>query len=76
MTHAPLIESVPGRCGGRPTIAGTRLEPRHLAPYAKAGDVEGVLADHPQLTRAQVDAAFAHLDAERAAAKSGFRTQL
>jgi uncharacterized protein (DUF433 family) len=26
-TESPDIEVVPGRCGGRPTIRGTRIEP-------------------------------------------------
>ncbi len=26
-TECELVERVPGRCGGRPTILGTRIEP-------------------------------------------------
>jgi uncharacterized protein (DUF433 family) len=26
-TECDLVEAVPGRCGGRPTIRGTRIEP-------------------------------------------------
>ncbi len=26
-TECDLVERVPGRCGGRPTIKGTRIEP-------------------------------------------------
>jgi uncharacterized protein (DUF433 family) len=31
------IEAVPGRCGGRPTIKGTRIEPELLVVEAELG---------------------------------------
>jgi len=36
-TGCELIERVPGRCGGRPTIKGTRIEPDLLVVEAELG---------------------------------------
>jgi uncharacterized protein (DUF433 family) len=56
-----MIVSKPGVCGGRPVIAGTRIEPRHLEPYAAQSDISGALEDHPGLTRSEIEAALAYL---------------
>ncbi len=32
-----LVESVPGRCGGRPTIKGTRMEPDSIVADEELG---------------------------------------
>ena len=59
-----LIDVTDGVCGGRPVIRGTRIEPRHLAPYFTEGDVQTVLENFPGLTEMQVKAAFAYLKAK------------
>ena len=32
-----LVEQVPGRCGGRPTVKGTRIEPDTILTDAELG---------------------------------------
>ncbi len=36
-TGCDLIERVPGRCGGRPTVRGTRIEPDVILTDAEMG---------------------------------------
>lgn len=36
-TKCDLVERVPGRCGGRPTIKGTRIEPDAILKDAELG---------------------------------------
>src|SRR3954452_11045320 len=35
--ECPEIEAIPGRCGGRPTIKGTRIEPELLVVELQLG---------------------------------------
>jgi uncharacterized protein (DUF433 family) len=63
-TEHPHIVHVPGICGGRPTLKGTRISVRHLAQLYKAGDtVEEILQMYPYLSAAAVyDAISYYLD--------------
>lgn len=63
-TEHPHIVRVPGICGGRPIIRGTRISVRHIAQLYKAGDtVEEILQAHPHLSAAAVyDAISYYLD--------------
>jgi uncharacterized protein (DUF433 family) len=36
-TDCDLVERVPGKCGGRPTIKGTRIEPSAIVADAEMG---------------------------------------
>lgn len=46
----PEVEAVPGRCGGRPTIKGTRIEPDTILVYEDYGYTpEQTQADYPTL---------------------------
>lgn len=63
-TEHPHIVHVPGICGGRPTLKGTRISVRHLAQLYKAGDtVEEILQVYSYLPAAAVyDAISYYLD--------------
>jgi uncharacterized protein (DUF433 family) len=63
-TEHPHIVQVPGICGGRPILKGTRISVRHLAQLYKAGDtIEEILQAHPHLQAAAVyDAISYYLD--------------
>lgn len=52
-----LIEEVDGRCGGRPTIVGRRIEVRHVQDWLKQGMSEQDIAREYNLTLDQVTAA-------------------
>src|SRR5579872_7213499 len=56
---APGIVTNPGRQGGRPTIAGTRITVEHVLYNLAVGEsVEDILHSFPHLTREQVQAAI------------------
>ena len=47
-----LVERVPGRCSGAPTIVGTRIFPDTIAKYYWSGaGVEEMEEDYPSLSR-------------------------
>jgi len=54
------IERVPGRCGGYPLIAGTRVAVRHVIEHLRVnGGGLGELADaFPHLSSDQIEAAL------------------
>lgn len=56
------IESVPGKCGGKPCIAGTRIRvwDIHVWHNLRGQSPEQIVADFPQLTLADVYAALAY----------------
>jgi len=50
-----LVERVPGRCSGAPTIVGTRIFPDTIAEYYWSGaSVEEILDDYPTLSKETV----------------------
>jgi uncharacterized protein (DUF433 family) len=60
MTHE-RIASDPSIMMGKPVIRGTRITVEHiLRPLGGGASVEAVLAEHPQLTRADIAAAQAY----------------
>ncbi len=63
-TEHPHIVQIPGICGGRPILKGTRISVCHLAQLYKAGDtIEEILQAHPHLQAAAVyDAISYYLD--------------
>ncbi len=63
-TEHPYIVRVPGICGGRPIIKGTRISVRHIAQLYKAGElVEEIAQAHPHLKAAAIyDAISYYLD--------------
>jgi uncharacterized protein (DUF433 family) len=67
-TEHPYIVRVPGLCGGRPTIKGSRISVCHIAQLYKAGDtVEEIVQAHPHLQAAAVyDAISYYLDHQQA----------
>lgn len=56
------IETVPGKCGGKPCIAGTRIRvwDIHVWHNLRGQSPEQIVADFPQLTLADVYAALAY----------------
>ena len=53
------IESVPGRCGGRPCIVGTRIRVQDVVLFKEDGMTpEEIARDFPQVTLADVHAAL------------------
>jgi uncharacterized protein (DUF433 family) len=63
------IESVPGRCGGKPCIVGTRIRVYDVYVWHDLGgkSVDEIVNDYPQLTHADVYAALAYYHDHREA---------
>lgn len=59
--NTQVFERVIGRCGGRPTFKGTRIEPRHIAGMVRNGVTVGEIMEDYDLTQAQIRAAIAHV---------------
>jgi uncharacterized protein (DUF433 family) len=62
-TECDLVERVPGRCGGRPTIRGTRIEPGVIVVDEEYGRTpEQTHESFPELTVGAIRRlrAFAH----------------
>jgi len=59
---AKHIESHPGRCGGKPCVAGTRIRVWDVYVWheLQGKSAEEIVTDFPQLTRADVHAASAY----------------
>jgi uncharacterized protein (DUF433 family) len=54
-TEHPHIVRVPGVCGGRPVIAGTRIGVDFVARFVNSGcDADEIMETYPHLTRAGV----------------------
>lgn len=55
------ITSVPGLCGGRPVISGTRTSVKAIVGYYKMGlSIEEILEGLPHLTPAQIYEALSY----------------
>jgi len=60
-TEYRYVHRVPGVCGGRPVIRGTRTPVKAVVGYYKMGlSVEEILASLPHLTPAQVHDALTY----------------
>ena len=54
-TEHPYIIRMPGVCGGRPIVRGSRIPVWLIAAMYKAGDTAGeILQGHPDLSLAQI----------------------
>ncbi len=61
--ESPDVESVPGKCGGRPVIRGTRIEPEGLVTDFEMGSpIEEIHDNFPTVPIATIERliAFAH----------------
>jgi len=64
--QASVITTVPGLCGGEPTIRGMRITVRDVVEYVELyGSRARVLQALPDLTEADVDAAMDYYRAHR-----------
>jgi uncharacterized protein (DUF433 family) len=53
------IERVPGRCGGRPVLNGTRLSPNALLSFHRAGfTLKQIHEQYPSVTVDQIRSAL------------------
>lgn len=61
-TELQHIESVPGRCGGKPCIVGTRIRVYDIHVWHELGgkSADEIVSDHPQLSLADVYAALTY----------------
>jgi uncharacterized protein (DUF433 family) len=51
----PLVEKVPGRCSGAPTIVGTRIFPDTIAEYYWSGAaIDEIRDDFPSLSKEKI----------------------
>jgi uncharacterized protein (DUF433 family) len=59
---AKYIDSAPGKCGGKPCIAGTRIRvwDIYVAHELRGETAEEIVAAYPHITLAQVHAALAY----------------
>ena len=57
-----LVEQVPGRCSGAPTIVGTRIFPDTIAEYYWSGStVDQIREDFPSLSKEQIVGLIEHV---------------
>jgi uncharacterized protein (DUF433 family) len=63
---APLIETVPGKRGGKPVIKGTRLRPEDLLTNREQG-IEWLVENHGGITPDTVRAVFNFYDTHKKA---------
>ena len=57
----PLIEVIPGVCGGRPVIRGTRMRVTDILGALAVGDTaEEILEDFPYIKREDIMACLAY----------------
>ena len=59
--NTEVFERVLGRCGGRPTFKGTRIEPRDIAGKLRSGVTTAEIMEDFGLSRSQIRAAVAHV---------------
>lgn len=65
----PLVEQVPGRCSGAPTIVGTRIFPDTVAEYYWSGSTaEEIVEDFPSLAIETVNELIRYVKAKEAQA--------
>jgi uncharacterized protein (DUF433 family) len=57
----PRIDARPGVCGGKPTIAGTRMRVTDILGSLSAGETEDeLIADFPHITLEDIRACLAY----------------
>ena len=60
-TEKRHIESVPGRCGGRPCIVGHRIRVQDIVLWTELGkSPDDIVSEYPQLTLGDVHTALAY----------------
>ena len=71
-----IIVKVPGTCGGRPIIKGTRMPVWLLLEFQASGATEDELLDnHPNLSRESIRAAYAYAEAHGMVAYEDWDTE-
>jgi uncharacterized protein (DUF433 family) len=64
-----LVERVPGRCSGAPTVVGTRIFPDTIAKYYWSGaTVEEIKEDYPSLSTQTILGLIDHLKSQKVSA--------
>jgi uncharacterized protein (DUF433 family) len=64
-----LVEQVPGRCSGAPTVVGSRIFPDTIAKYYWAGaTVEEIREDYPSLSAETIGGLIGYIKAQEARA--------
>ena len=64
-----LVERVPGRCSGAPTVVGTRIFPDTIAKYYWSGaTVEEISEDYPSLSQETIRGLIGHMKSEKVSA--------
>lgn len=65
-TIAEHIDITEGTCGGKPRIAGTRIRVQDIVIWTEKGlTPDEIIAQHPQITLADVHAALAYYHDQR-----------
>ena len=68
-TGCEFVERVEGRCGGVPTVVGTRVPPEIIIQCLDDGlSREDIWEDYPSLTPDQIQGLIAFVQAKRSAA--------
>ncbi len=68
-TGCEFVERVEGRCGGEPTVVGTRVFPDIIVGCLDDGmSGEDIWEQYPSLTPDQVRGVIAYVEAKRSAA--------
>ena len=64
-----LVERVPGRCSGAPTVVGTRIFPDTIAKYYWSGaTVEEIREDYPSLSTEMILGLIGHMKSQKVSA--------
>jgi uncharacterized protein (DUF433 family) len=76
MTAKQHIEQTPGVCGGKPRIAGRRIRVQDIAIWHEqlGLSADEIVAEHPDITLADVHAALAYYYDHRAEIQQDIRT--
>jgi uncharacterized protein (DUF433 family) len=65
----PLVEQVPGRCSGAPTVVGTRIFPDTIARYYWSGaSVDEIQEDYPSLSVETIHGLIGYVKSRQAVA--------
>ena len=62
-----LVEQVPGRCSGAPTVVGSRIFPDTIAKYYWSGaTVEEIREDYPSLSTETINGLIGYVKSQKA----------